>query len=687
MLASLLGLAAMAPQAAPTALAPAYDTFLDSALPDVNFGRDAGLVAGSGKVLLVRFPGIGWRLDPERKVSEARIEFRILAGGPVRLKSIGRVLRPWGEGTGRRLLPSGRQSPAPWAATWNSARNGADGERWGSGGASGAGDWQPFEGASLVQNDDRVLVTGIGPLVQAALTHPDLHYGWRIEFEGETTFGSSEIPEIAPRLLVTQTTENLTRSLVATPVESVVKDGKAALRSKLRNSGDEELAGMTAVWHYRHKPLLRQPIEARLAAGETLVVSVESPAAGNAADQPVLLTVEGPAGVLAASAGFVGASSAAAPETWFADGRAAALARLLNDEAMPFSRYSFCPDGVPARFQPVAGESLAADAPAAASAAARALLAASPFGAPPPEAGAFAFHADTRDDAFLPPSRWRPDFRWTPPDEGDPVMPARGWLGPGEALALTMPMASTAHSVIVRLVGFDGKTLGGATVQAFTGDESGPPAFEAEASPDGTLRFQSAATPDSWPTYSLVVRRGAAVARVGLPAWRYLVEAARLPKGQTPIVEVGAMLLSERRDEDDLAAGRPVETGDGKLPAVTALAVDADPATSVEVKPGGWIEVDIGRDRSLAEIVVTFEGAVPDRFEASLGRTGSPLRTRWFVEAFGQSRADAWGKGSEGRTTLRYSATPTPARFLRIANTGTSAVRIATLQVFPLPSS
>lgn len=675
MLSLAVGLALALPPRAPTVLAPAYDTFLDAEAPDENFGRDAALVGGPKQVVLLRFPGVGWQLDPAKKVASARLELRLLSGGPVRLRSVSRVLRRWGEGTGRRLLPS-TAAELPGGASWNHARLGPGGEKWQRGGAAGAEDAVPVAATSLVQNDDRVLVTGLAEAVEASLADPDSDGGLRLEFESECVFASSELPEFAPRLVVEQSEAaaedrpRLSAVTVANGVPTVVAFSAGSV------------AGLRVEW--RDGGRLLRTADVALPAG-----------------QPVRLAGEG-AGVveaslwsgtkrLATAVGHAKGRPVPVSEAELADGTAARLVRLLNDEAMPFSRYSFAPGGSPLRFV----TQLSADPPAGtlrerAQEAVRATLPRGLFLAEgeEPSPAAFAWSGDTRDDAFLPPSRWRPEWRWLPRGPEDPVMPERGWLGPGEVLyhlvgSGAMPLKALSR-VAVLFRGLDGQGLADASAVL---EGAGASPATAVTNDQGVALFSGLdlGAAGAWPgMLKLRASKAGSTFEAWLPGWRVLVESARL-RGREPVVEVGTMLhASGPPPESDLAAFKAVATSDGKLPAATAALVDDDPATALELAPGAWCEVDLGRDRSVASLELTTLGGPAEAFRTSLGRTGSPAGAGvpWIVEGFGEERARRIGKAEQGRVVVLYSASPTQARRVRLVNEGTKPVLVGRLRLF-----
>ncbi|MCC6403856.1 MAG: hypothetical protein IT207_07580 [Fimbriimonadaceae bacterium] len=663
-----------------------FDTFLDAESPNDNFGRDAALVGGPRTAVLIRFPGIGSRLRPGKRVSQARLELRTISSGPVRLRSVGIVLKPWGEGIGRRILPLGTKKDAVWEATWNHARSGSGGEKWSAGGAAGEADARPLPNVSLVQAADVAVVTGLESAVQSALRNPDGDYGLRLEFDSDSTFMSSELPEFAPKLVVQQSDEPSDEGFVIGPIVS----GPGGFTATVTNRGTSAEANLEAVWSYRYEVVAREALAAPLAPGASNTLSAElalPQVLSPAATQPIVLEIRSGSRVLATATTYGGALPVGFSAEQVADGTAGRVVRLLNEEAMPLSRYTFAPSGAPARFRVVSSES----GPTGslwdqASQAVRSHLPRERFllpGAKPLD-GSFGWVADTRDDVFLPPTRWLPAYRWTVRTESDPATPERGWLSAGEVLYLRgqAGIVQTAPgAAAVRCVGLDGKGIPGASVQVYRVAPEGERTLftTAQTSNEGVLRLSSLPEIEgSLADFSLDVSKGAAKATVTIAGWQFLVESAR-SQGSTAVVDVGVMLsdpgIAERTD---LASFKPVETSDGRLPAATASAVDGKNETAVDLAAGQWVEIDLGRDRLLGGIELVTKDSAWLSFSAETFQTGASAGSPWIRDGAGDRRALV----ESGFAKAVYTASTTSARRLRITNTGTQTVVIAEIRVF-----
>lgn len=687
MLALVLGAALAFPASEEAVtLTSCLDTYLDAEAPDANYGRDATLVGGPRKAVLVRFPGIGTRLAPGKKVAEARLELRTLSAGPVRLRSVGRLLKPWGEGTGRRILPLGTAKRPEWEATWGSARTGQGNGKWASAGATGTADNDPIPDASIVQVENVVIVTGLEAAVQAALRDPDSDFGLRLEFLSESVFFSSELPEQAPRLVVRQSDDPVSQGVQIGPI---MQSG-TAYAAKVTNTGSSLESGLTAVWSYRHSVVTRSSLPGPLAPGATADLSVELavPAVNmHAAEQPLTLTIESGGQVVATSKTYIGAKGIGFTEGQIEDGTAARVVRLLNEEAMPLSRYSFAPAGSLTRFMVVRDEKgPEGSLLEMAALAARSVLPKEKFllHGEAGSANAFGWLADTRDDAFLPPTRWIPAYQWLVRSETDPVMPERGWLSAAEVHFLDsqlMPEAPAQTTAALRFVGLDGKGIAGATVQVYRlADDGSRTLFSTAQTTSEGIATVSGIPRSSFevPNFSIDLSRAGAKATVVLPGWRIAVEQART-RGKTPVVEVGAMLSDPGATTgQNLAVHKPVTTSDDKLPAETAAAVDDNRETALTVSPGEWIEIDLGRDRTVAALEIVTRDSAWKSFAAEYFRTGSTSAVPWIREGSGDSRAKIEGS----LAVAVYSPSPVTARRIRIVNTGSEAVAVAEIRLF-----
>jgi hypothetical protein len=138
----------------------------------------------------------------------------------------------------------------------------------------------------------------------------------------------------------------------------------------------------------------------------------------------------------------------------------------------------------------------------------------------------------------------------------------------------------------------------------------------------------------------------------------------------------------------DLASQRFVSDSTGQSPDKLASIVDGDgkQLASLGQKVGDWVEVDLGRDRTLAEIRVS---APADRlwqaFDVLLYGTGQTPRD---ALVFARERDWAYSRknrsdGAESSATVSYRGLPVQARYIRIVNRSGGAGEIGKISVIP----
>lgn len=121
----------------------------------------------------------------------------------------------------------------------------------------------------------------------------------------------------------------------------------------------------------------------------------------------------------------------------------------------------------------------------------------------------------------------------------------------------------------------------------------------------------------------------------------------------------------------ELAKGKIVTDSGGSLPAKLGAALDGDPATSAQLsgKKDSWIEIDLGRDRLIAEIGITAKGDFWKSFEIVGYATG---QTPSEGEVFARELDFRWSSENRGISegsvaqTVPYRFKTRRARYLRI---------------------
>jgi len=240
-----------------TGTSPAYwdyqDTFLDSSSPEESFGGSYTISGGKGKTILIRFGDLNRMVGPGKKVTGAVLLLTPSGGEVPAMKSIGRVLVPWGEGPrtviARLYAPQtpGAKPTAPrLSATWKQRESGV--ASWQTAGAAGQNDVQPIQGASLAPVGNQYAISGLEKAVQFMLDHPAQNHGFAIEMASNTDFSSGKSPVGRPSL--TLSVEDVAPP--AGPDLSVVS---------IDQPDSEPKAGQTVTYHAHVKNVGTQPAQ------------------------------------------------------------------------------------------------------------------------------------------------------------------------------------------------------------------------------------------------------------------------------------------------------------------------------------------------------------------------------------------------------------------------------------------
>src|SRR5262249_39700096 len=133
---------------------------------------------GKNKTILVRFGDLDRVIPPGAKVRHATLVLTDDGSGQkAALRSISRVLVPWGEGPyasisgifslrpkpdPTKATGKPEEPPAPrGSATWRQRRAGDDAIAWQQAGAQGASDAAPIENAHLATTDQETRIQGL----------------------------------------------------------------------------------------------------------------------------------------------------------------------------------------------------------------------------------------------------------------------------------------------------------------------------------------------------------------------------------------------------------------------------------------------------------------------------------------------------------------------------------------------
>ncbi|MCH8980295.1 MAG: hypothetical protein IH945_13810, partial [Armatimonadetes bacterium] len=361
-----------------TALQPApermvvADTYIDRKAAAANFGRGPLLLGGIGRAILVRFPELGLTDGAGRRVHSASLVLAMAAPASPSLKSIGRMLRPWGEGGWTSDDFQGEEPPVPLgAATWNQARAGKDGLRWERPGAAGRNDAQPIGSAFLNPGEEELVIGGLASAVQQMIDDPQSNFGLRLEFENSVTFFSADSLARPPTLLVTfaDTQMQASPDLQIVGCEPVRFDPASPPKDRdpvqwsvtVRNVGDVATKGQTLSWADAGNKRGNVNLVLQIAAGETATTTLTVPWVGRTEGRPALpftVRVVPEEGELNPSDNgitvYMDALTVAMPGV---DPREAlSVVTDLNEIVFPFSKFGAWPEGCKERLRIVQGQ-------------------------------------------------------------------------------------------------------------------------------------------------------------------------------------------------------------------------------------------------------------------------------------------------------------------------------------------
>lgn len=719
---------------------PIEDTYIDSQLPDNNFGRDGLLLAGSGTAILVRFPALNW-MRPDQLVDTATLSFTLVEPADLKLKSVKKLSVAWSEGANLRLPVAHPPQPDPQyrgGATWKTRRYGPTGQKWDSAGATGEDDAKAIDGVSLSTEGSLVTITGLGPVLAELQSRPWQNFGLRIEFEGKGSFFSSEGLGSAPR--VSFTTKPVKEAGLA--VLSLEPNG-SGWAARVQNVSDAVITGVSAAWKIRGETKSNTDTQQALAPGDTATMTWEVNTTAEKASPdvtPLMVQVQpggtgGPAGsqssLTASITGLpinIELTDAAKQVITAARGSESEerflqrIVTFVNEGVLAQSRTSFAPEGCRERVRLVSSGSamtvrldvFGKDESVFVSAAQQIVRQISPYvgawsSAPdssPIQDGSLGHLADTRDDTAWLSTLMLPVYPWGDPKDLQPPLPERFLISRAEVAALNelagKPIEARSgftpimpDAAILSLADMAGNPLSSATVEVFQtsdGKLATDPIVKANATAGGKVFLPTrdgknpygVLKPGGGNAWFLVrVTKDFMTETAWIPAWLLATEAAR-GNANAPTIELRLMMPSGAlKTDEDLAQGKAVTDPGGRFPAELAAAIDNDPTTAVSLKPGQILDIDLGRDRVIGGVELETKGAPMEKFEILLAKTGQKPEQGelWMKEGRGNLRAQLKGKKVGDNTVLLYTATAVRARYVRVKCTGGSEAPVASIRV------
>ncbi len=661
------------------------DTTLISSDPDTNFGGSTTLLGGPGRTILIRFGDISRLVPAGKRVASASLVFEQQAGSPPNLQSVSTVRLPWNEGPRHTFsasftMPDPKAKPKPpmGSATWRERQGQIAG--WDRPGGWGPKDARPIESANLEIRDASVSITGLGEAVQAMATDPESNYGFSLRFSANLEFASSESAKNRPRLEIMLAD--------AAPVERKVDlalTGFSATDSVAKatvfNAGTGAVTGYSVIFRTEEGEI-SVAAPGPLAPGATAVIehAVKPDPARPVRLQPVLARVSAAGDADPRNDAFTGYVGAKTINCSLED------ARRFNETYLGESRFSFAPSGADARvnFQQVEG---GPDGTEAMMAVYRQLFGNSleqfsKAGGGYPGFVGLSGWGDTRFDGVVPGQIPLPLVPISSPVfDVNPLVPS-GLLNMTEVAYLNRdaakPWPTVPKTVILRVQDQLGRSLAGTQVSLTSRTGA-----DAPATTDITVPATGSVILPKFPATADEVKLSLSLngetEAAPFYVWQ-LVDQASRGNRDVAFLELRANLPAAKIDHaTDLAENKvvtdSVNTPPAKLIVLTQRGGSSD-GVALPAGKGAWIEIDLGRDRTIAEVSLDFAGdQMWKSFDIVGYGTGQPA-----------SEAGAFAQEMDARNHMApvaYRGSAPRIRYLRIINRSEGAGRLRTLQVRP----
>ncbi|MFM9871838.1 MAG: hypothetical protein ACKVQS_00070 [Fimbriimonadaceae bacterium] len=727
-------------------LAPVFDTYIDPSAPIENFGREPSLVLGSNRAILLDFPELSWHRFSGRKVKSARIILTLSRGANNIPLTISLVKKRWMEGDGRSLRFD-RPDPAniPWGgATWNFAQQGKDGLKWSSGGGKGDSDISPVEGLTAEVIGRELILSGLGPAVQNRLENPWSSYGFRIETTAEAAFYSGEWNTERPRLDIQwEETSQAGADLALMTISRNAESGQ--YRAIFKNIGNEPISAATLEFASKGSEAQTVAVPGPFQPGTTKSITFQSLAKEDQSDPRKVivqthLVATGdlnlgnnnleyfPAGksiAFEASDESLEAIKAISPS-----GEPLLLYQTIlakvNNFVFPFSRYLKSPEGIKLRLN-LALDPATADyrvnlndlkdfTPNSLTAATiKSLVPLNLSWRNPPSADApwstssddnFSWLPDTRDDGLRLPGLELPVIGFESTNNPIPLW-NNGLVSRVETAYLQTQVgrlkptfdalwASIKPGILIKILGANGEDLKNTEVSLYRNSSTSPIASGNSANGglvyiggdqvQGGSLFNKLSEngADGW----LLVKatRGGATASTWLPVWQVLDWSVR-GNESIPNVELRFNLPSQTLDQtQNLAKERIVTDSASRFPAQLASLVDENPSTGVDLEPKQWVEIDLGRDRVIGAIDLTFLKAnYPNLDIFGYGTSqNANAAIRWVELSNLTQLAKIYGVANPPSTTIPIIHAAMQMRYVRIVNRGDKPASLSEIKVIPI---
>jgi hypothetical protein len=694
------------------------DTTLDSGAKDRPAGGSPVLSAGPGKVILIRFFDLADAVGEDRQISGATLILTALEGVPVAPAAVRVVKLPWFEGGLPPILPT--PGIGGLGATWDRRRGGPGALEWTRGGAMGLGDaGDPLPGVDAEIAGSTLKLSGLGATFERMRSRWWENYGLALTFSRPVGFASSQAPTKRPVLQLETAPipqlDSIAPDLSVGRVERIEESDGPSFRVHITNVGSAPSTGARVIWLVDGESRRVLNIPALTPAATTTLDW--KPFGGASQLQAVTVVVEPDQADRNTGNNALEFHERAVPISCSLTlDETADMARVQraihrwNSIYLPHSRFSIAPDGATVRIRFQSVQQIATpigtlDDRIAAAFGLPNLRRLTDFevtgfgddvrGARDPFGGLFA--GDTRNESALPgrlallAEPWPNSPTDAVPTEPTGLLPLTHialLLRPAEARSWQLPRVN-----LLRVRNLLGSPLAKAELTFFAPVggkvELGAPAFSLVTNAEGNALLPNRGTgpftelkPDLADAALLVrAQLNGSVDFAWIKAWQLLDAASRGPGAS--FTEVRFNLPSVPIDASaNLGLERVVRDSAGTAAERLAGLVDGNPDTAVSLpnEIGGWIEIELGRDRGIGEVLISADENFAESFEILGIATGQTVEQS---SPMAVEIAWSWAHKNRARSgTVSYRTSGNRYRAIRIVRKGegTGLLREVTLR-------
>ncbi|MBS1727528.1 MAG: discoidin domain-containing protein [Armatimonadetes bacterium] len=608
---------------------------IDGSAPESSIPNLFALTGSAQRKVLLRFGSLDLATIRNSKIVDGTLVLGIVDKDHAHLKAVKVVKRPWMT-PGVNVLVSQIRQPepqktkdgkiiTPFAPGVNWTKAGGDTANWQSPGASATSDAEAVD-AKIDIVGDTIRVSNLGPTLQYWKTHEGDNFGFLLEFSDETGLYSSFAPEMRPSLEI-----KLASAEVKDPHFWVSHEGNSvSLHSTEPINSLEVYRGVEKVSSDKATTVqiaTDNPSKDPRGRLTKLVASFDDPSIPQE-----VVTID-------PTAPWVNLT----PHKQ----------RIWNRWTIDQSYYSFARYGAQ-KYVNGQGEQ---------------------DGAWPPVPGVEAFANDShRMDTMFLPGLPMPLRTTRNPLNRQMVNVESGPLSMGQVDFLVNGTPQYPKVILAKLTNYDGRPLVDASVKMTT---SGSETTDLKSDKNGTIlisKLPLGAVGD----IKFTVTTNGRTSTLTTPATTFSDIFARGTKSAGTMDMPFNLPLWPIADDTNLVASKPVSDSANSFPAQLVALVDDNPDTTYTLPANGWVQVDLGRDRTVGEIV--FQGEVPKQFRVLVfGTTDKPDDADWWIDEVNSER---FRTEYEVEGDLTYRPSPNSARYIRIQNLTDKPATLKGIKVF-----